>query len=489
MHILKEKFKEVLWSVLPIVFMVLALSGIFLPVEKTVLWNFIRGSILIIFGMSIFLFGVDLGVEDLGQEIGRTLAKRNHIGIVAIYGFFLGFIITVAEPDLQILAREIQGFTGGALSYGLVLLTVGAGVGILVAIGLVRLIYSWPIPYVVTLFYGICGILALFTPPAYLGLAVDSSGATTGSMTVPFILAIGQGVAALKHGGESAEDSFGLLGIASIGPILAILLTGILRGNMPLISEGATVGIQAIPLWNQFLGAAKEVSYSIIPLIIVFYYFQKRYFHFSKRRRSKIMKGLIYAFLGLSLFMTGVYSGFMDLGVRLGKGVASRNHVGTLFLVGSLLGLTVILAEPAVYTLTKQVEKVSAGAIPRRRILVALSLGVAGAVGLSMLRIYYPKLMLWHFLYPGFALAIFLSFHVPPIFTGIAFDSGGVASGPMTATFILAFAQGAATQIPHADVLVDGFGVIAMVAMTPIIAITLLGRLYERNARKEGATK
>jgi hypothetical protein len=180
----------------------------------------------------------------------------------------------------------------------------------------------------------------------------------------------------------------------------------------------------------------------------------------------------------------GVNAGFMEVGMVMGEAIA-RDFSWLLPIIGFLLGMVVVLAEPAVYVLTEQVEDVSAGHIKRKVILVALSIGIAFAVSMSMLRIMIPSLKLWHFLLPGFALGAFLSYRVPPIFVGIAYDSGGVASGPMTATFILAFAQGAAKAIPTANVLIDGFGVIAMVAMTPIVAIQTLGFIFKIKSEKE----
>ncbi|NLN49221.1 MAG: DUF1538 family protein, partial [Clostridiales bacterium] len=302
-----------------------------------------------------------------------------------------------------------------------------------------------------------------------------------------FILALGYGVSQLKGGDTVEEDSFGMVGQASAGPIIAILAMGIIKklNNMQGHVDAFTpnVGVLA-PYMRVFPQLLKESVYTIVPLLILFLIFDKYRFKLHKRNRNTILKGLLYAFIGLALFLIGVNAGFMEVGRALGEGIATL-YPWALPIIGFLLGMVIVLAEPAVYVLTEQVEEVTAGHIKRKVILVTLSIGIAFAVSMTMFRIMIPGLKLWHFLIPGFAFAAFLSYRVPPIFVGIAYDSGGVASGPMTATFILAFAQGAANAIPTANLLIDGFGVIAMVAMTPLVAIQLLGLIFKFKAKKE----
>ena len=291
----------------------------------------------------------------------------------------------------------------------------------------------------------------------------------------------------LKGGKTSDEDSFGRVGRASAGPIFAIMIMSIIRGLTNIQGEAADLAVN-LGILNPYLitlpRVAREAVFTLLPLLILFLIFDKVRFKLNKRSKKSILKGLLYTFIGLTLFLVGVNAGFMEVGMVMGEGIA-RNYTWLLPIIGFLLGLVVVLAEPAVHVLTEQVEDVTAGHIKRAFILTALSIGIAFAVCSSMLRIMIPGLKLWHFLLPGFALGIILSYKVPPIFVGIAFDSGGVASGPMTATFILAFAQGAAKAIPTANVLVDGFGVIAMVAMTPLVAIQTLGLIYKIKSKKK----
>jgi hypothetical protein len=489
LDLLLEKFRDVLSSVLPISILVMILNFTLVPVETDILIRFIIGSVLVIIGLGIFLFGADIGITSIGNLMGEEIARSNRAYVVAIMGFVLGFIITIAEPDLQILAHEVNSASGGSIPAPLILVVVSIGVGIMVAIGLFRILYEKPLNKLYTIVYFIIFILGLWVSEEFLAISVDASGATTGAMTTPFILALGLGVSQLKGGKTSDEDSFGLVGIASMGPILAVMILNIIAGADKIVGEAevfrAHSGVLG-PYLEEFSIMIKEAAIPLIPLLVLFIAFDMFKFKLNRNRRKRIFKGLIYTYIGLVLFLVGVNAGFMEVGRIMGYGLASMPNNWIVPIVGFLLGMMVVLAEPAVHVLTKQIEDVTSGHIPRKIILFALSAGIAFAVCMSMLRIMIPGLKLWHFLLPGFALGVFLSHKVPPIFVGIAFDAGGVASGPMTATFVLAFAQGAANAIPTANVLVDGFGVIAMVAMMPLVALQLLGLVFKVKARREG---
>ncbi|MBZ2175573.1 DUF1538 domain-containing protein [Schnuerera sp. xch1] len=489
LNLLFNKFKEVLLSVLPISLFVIILSFTLIPIEAEVLVRFIIGAILIIIGLGIFLFGVDIGISPIGNLMGETIAKSNKVNIVGILGLVLGLLITIAEPDLQILANQVNDATGGIIPAYSIIIVVSIGVGAMVSIGLIRILFEKPLNRVFTILYFIIFILGLQVSEEFLAISVDASGATTGAMTTPFILALALGVAQLKGGKTSEEDSFGLVGIASTGPIIAVMMMSILSGVADIQGEAETFVLHAGilgPYLEEFPKLMRESVITLLPILLLFLIFNAVKFKLNRKNMNKILKGLLYTYLGLVLFLVGVNAGFMEVGRVIGYGIASLEFNWILPIVGFLLGMMVVLAEPAVYVLTEQVEDVTSGHIRKKIILGALSIGIAFAVSMSMLRIMIPELKLWHFLLPGFAIAILLSYKIPPIFVGIAFDSGGVASGPMTATFILAFAQGAAEAIPTANVLIDGFGVIAMVAMTPLVAIQILGFIFKIKAEKGG---
>lgn len=488
MNVLFDKLREVIFSVLPITIIVLILNFTIAPIGSNLVWRFLVGAIFIIFGLSIFLFGAEIGVQPIGTLMGSSLTKKKNIWILVIFGFFLGFIITIAEPDLQVLARQVSSVTSGNIGMLNLLIVVSAGVGVLIVVGLIRIVFNISLSKLLTIIYGIILILSIFSSPAFLGIAFDAGGATTGSMTVPFILALGLGVSSTKGGKTAEEDSFGLVGLASAGPIMAVITMGILSkvevvtGSLP-IDTLATDGILS-PFIKEFPIILRDVTITFIPFLIMFIIFQIFFFKLPKKRLSRIFKGLTYTFIGLVLFLTGVNAGFMEAGTAIGYSAATSAHNWIVIPIGFLLGFTVIFAEPAVYVLNEQVEDVTSGHIQKKIILYTLSIGVATAVTLSMIKIMVPSIQLWHYLLPGYIIAVTLSHFTPKIFVGIAFDSGGVASGPMTATFILAFAQGVAEAIDGANVLMDAFGVIAMVALTPLIAIQLLGLVYEKKAMK-----
>ncbi|AWW28594.1 DUF1538 domain-containing protein [Acetobacterium carbinolicum] len=490
MSILFEKFREVLVSVLPITLIVVILSFTLVSIEVPIMLRFLLGALFIVVGLTIFLFGVDLGIAPIGNLMGTHITKSNKVWIVIVSGLLLGFFISVAEPDLHILAGQVALVSANVITKTEIIIYVSVGIALLLTVGFLRIIYNKSLSILLTILYGLILIVSLFTNEAFLAISFDASGATTGAMTVPFILALSMGISSLKRGRASEDDSFGLVGIASTGAILAVMLMSVLKGTKEiggsLDSELSDSTAVFLPFIQKLPTMLYEVALALLPIVIVFVVFQMLAFKLKKKPLKRIIKGLIYTLIGLVLFLTGVNAGFMEVGTLVGYTIANFDNKAILVGIGGLLGLVVILAEPAVYVLTKQIEDVTSGYLKRRVVLVALSLGVSLAVGLSMLRIVIPEIKLWHYLLPGYLLAIVLSYLVPKLFVGMSFDSGGVSSGPMTATFILAFAQGAAASIEGANVLIDGFGLIAMVALMPIIALEILGLIFKIKTVKGG---
>ena len=486
---LKEKFKEVIFSVVPIVVIVIILSFTLVDIPSILMTRFIIGSTIVIIGLAIFLLGVDVGITPIGQLMGKSLAKSNNILILIFAGFFLGFVISVAEPDLHILAEQVASVTSGALAKPTLVIVVSLGIAIMMAIGLVRIVKNFKINYLFTIVYGVIFILSVFAPEAYLAIAFDSSGATTGALTVPFMLAIAMGVSMLKKDSKAGEeDSFGLVGITSSGAILGVLLLSAFSKSGELvgdITETFEIGTSIIePFVSKFPTIFMEIVIALIPIITIFLLFQKFKLKARKSTVRKIMFGMLFTLVGLVLFLLGVNAGFMEVGYYVGYELAMLDNKIYLVIVAFMLGLVTILAEPAVHVLTSQIEEVTSGYVNKTTVFVALCIGVGAAVAMSAIRILVPEIRLWHYLLPGFFLSVLLSYTVPTLFVGIAFDSGGVASGPMTATFILSYTQGLASATPTANVLIDGFGVISVVAMTPIIALQVLGFIYKIKSKK-----
>lgn len=489
LSVLVSKLKEVLFAVLPITIMVLILSFTLTPLDPSLFIRFVIGAIFIIIGLSIFLFGVDIGITPIGQTIGSAIAKSNKLWIVLIAGLLLGFFISIAEPDLHILAGQVELVTSGLITKTSLVVVVSIGIGLLIATGLTRIVYNFPLYKLLTILYLIIFVLAIFTSPEFLAISFDASGATTGALTVPFILALALGISTLKKDSKASEkDSFGLVAIASTGAIITVMIMNIIMqtDKMSGSLEEANTDSNSIigPFLHEFPTITFEILVALLPILIIFLVFQKKSFKMTKKAVRKILMGMLFTFIGLVLFLVGVNAGFMDVGSAMGYNIASLDSKAYIIVIAFALGVVTILAEPAVHVLTNQIEEVTSGYVKRSVVLGTLSIGVGLAVLLSILRVLIPELQLWHYLLPGYIIAIALTYFAPKLFVGIAFDSGGVASGPMTATFILAFVQGAAEATEGANVLIDGFGMIALVAMTPLIALQVLGLAFKFKANK-----
>lgn len=489
MRVLLEKVKEVLFSVLPITGIVLLLHFTVTPLPTTLLMRFLIGAAVITLGLSIFLFGIDIGISPLGHHIGTALSKSNRVWVLVAVGLVLGFFISVAEPDLQILAAKVGLVTGDLIPSATILVVVSVGIAVMLVVGILRIVYNVPLYVLLAVLYGVILLLAYFVPPEILAISFDASGATTGALTVPFILALALGVTAMKKDSKASEnDSFGLVAVTSTGAILSVLLMSVitkipsLTGQLPQDTINETEIF--MPFLRQIGQMAMESLLALLPIVAVFIVGQLFVFKLKAKPFRKVLKGFLYTLLGLVLFLTGVNAGFMDVGIRVGYALARLEKPALMIAVGFVIGMVTILAEPAVHVLTDQIELVTSGYIKRRITLSALALGVGAAVALSVVRILVPSLQLWHYLLPGYIVSIALSFFVPKLYVGIAFDAGGVASGPMTATFILALMQGIADCIPAADVLRDSFGMIALVAMTPIITLQILGLVVKIKSRR-----
>ncbi len=482
---LKEKILESLSSVLPITAIVLALSLTVIPVPIGTLLLFLAGAVLLILGMGLFSLGAEMAMMPMGEALGARLTRTRRIGLVVVVFFAMGVIVTIAEPDLAVLARQVPAIPDSVLIF-----TVAAGVGFFLVLAMLRTLFKVKLGHLLIFFYALVFGVALFAPKSFLAVAFDSGGVTTGPITVPFIMALGIGMASTRGDSTSQEDSFGMVALSSVGPILTVLILGICYNpsSAEYVAVTAPEVHTSVELGRSFAqGAphhAKEVLSAIFPMGVVLALLQLCTRAFGKRQLIKVLVGLGYTLLGLIMFLTGVNIGFMPAGHFLGSALALSPAPWSLILLGMVMGWYIVAAEPAVHVLNRQVEEITSGAVSQQAMQRSLSLGVAVSIGLSMARILWGIPLFW-FVLPGYALALGLSLVVPPIFTGIAFDSGGVASGPMTATFLLPFAMGACEAL-GGDILSDAFGIVALVAMTPLVTIQLLG-LWSQMRAKTGA--
>lgn len=493
MNIITTKLKEVSGSVLPILGLVLGLHFWVVPLPSVMLWRFLIGTLLVIFGLTLFLLGVELGITPLGSLTGKALSKSKSLLVLLISGLILGFFISVAEPGLLVLANQVNVVSSGSISSYSILIIVSLGMAIMISVGFLRIFFNIPLFKLLLVLYGLVFVFSLFTSRAFLAIAFDASGATTGILAVPFILTLSFGISKLKKDSKASEkDSFGLVAIASIGAILSVLIFDVFTPDQTftatLTSSLETSTSVIAPFFNVISASLFESLMAIFPLAVIFMVLQKLFFKLKRLAVRKMITGFVYVLIGLLLFLMGVNAGFMDVGTYLGQSLVVKQPI-IIIIVGFILGALTILAEPAVYVLTHQIEDVTSGYIPRLAVLLPLSLGVGLAIALSVIRILVPSIQLWHYLLPGYIISLGLMFFVPKLFIGIAFDAGGVATGPVTATFILAFVQGAAFTYEGADLLIDGFGMIAMVAMIPIITLQILGLIFKKVTQKKGGAK
>ena len=473
----KDKLKESVASVLPILVIVLALCLAAVPVGTDQLLSFLIGAVLLIGGMGLFTLGAETAMDPIGKLIGARLTRTRRLGLILALAFVLGVAITISEPDLQVLAANVPHINTTVLIF-----TVAAGVGMFLMVSFLRILLGIGLRWLLIGFYALVFALAFLSDPDYLSVAFDAGGVTTGPMTVPFIMALGLGVSAIRSDRDATADSFGLVALCSIGPILAVLILGfVYPGEASAVAAAVTASYgSTVELGQGYLAAIPhylwEVFVALAPIAAFFYIFQALALKLDKRQLLRISIGLGFTYVGLVLFLTGVNVGFSPLGSELGARIAGGSGRWMLLPLGMLMGWFIIKAEPAVHVLNKQVEEVSSGAVSAKAMGVSLSIAIALSVGLAMLRV-LTGIPILYFLLPGYVFALVLSFFVPPMFTAIAFDSGGVASGPMTATFLLPLATGASAAL-GGNVLTDAFGLVALVAMMPLITVQIMGLVY-----------
>lgn len=472
---MREKLKESLLAVLPVYIIVVMLGLTIVPMTLPMIYLFSFGSLLLILGIAFFSLGAQTSMMLVGEKIGKTIAKTKKVFLIIFACLLVGVFITIAEPDLRVLANEVP--IVGNLT---LILSVSFGVGVFLVIAFLRIFYQVRLSVLLTVFYIIAFALALspLIPNNFIPVAFDSGGVTTGPITVPFIMALGLGIASIRGDKTSEDDTFGLVALCSIGPILTVLILGAITGNASI--SGISSSIIDVSSFSQIISAFfhasfeyfKEVALALLPILLIIIAF-----HFAVKMKKREVRQVIFGFLltyvGLALFLTGVNVGFMPIGRYIGEYLAGGNLKLLLIPLGSLIGYFIVRAEPAVGVLTKQVEDITDGHIKSKTLSTALNIAICISVGLAMIRVITGINIIW-FLIPGYIFSLAMTKFVPQIFTAIAFDSGGVASGPMTATFLLPLTIGATIGM-GGDVSQNAFGTVAMVAMTPLITIQLLG--------------
>ncbi|MBQ7387635.1 MAG: DUF1538 domain-containing protein [Clostridia bacterium] len=475
---------ESVQSVLPIALIVIGLCLTIVPLSAGDMVLFLIGVVCLIFGMSLFTAGAEMSMQPLGTKIGSTVASSGKVWLIAFVSFIIGIIVTISEPDLQILANQVSDIENMVL-----ILTVSVGVGVFLMIAVLRIVFGISLKALLIVFYAIAIALSFFLPEGFKTLSFDSGGVTTGPMTVPFIMSIGAGVCASRVSSDNRGDSFGITGLCSIGPIISVLVLGIVLDvdsgtYIPTVTTPIVETREGLVLYAE--GLAKyipEVLVALVPTIVFAVLFQLIFRAFNKVQMIRMAIGIVYVLVGLGIFLTGANVGFVPIGTAIGSSLASYFGGALLIPVSMILGYFIVKAEPSVYVLNKLVETMSAGAISGKTTGRGLSIGVCAALGLAALRIITGLDIMW-ILIPGYIIALVLSFFVPNIFVGIAFDSGGVASGTMMSAFVLPLCLGACNAL-GGNVMTDAFGCVALVAMAPIISIELCGFAYRVKTKEK----
>ena len=489
---LKDKIIESLTSILPIALIIIVLSMTFTPLGSGTFVLFMVGVVLLILGLGCFTLGADMSMLVIGEKIGSAMTHSRKIWLIALLSFVIGIIVTIAEPDLQILAEQVPAVAEKVPQLGnyLLIITVAVGVGIFLTVAMLRIVLRIRLSVLLILFYVAAFILSIFVSDEFWAVSFYSGGVTTGPMTVPFIMSLGVGVASIRSDKNGQDDSFGLVALSSVGPIVAVLTLGIvfdIKGVEYEVTSPAVVENTQDVLFQYLHGFgdyALEVLIALSPILAFFLLFQLVSRSFHKKQIIRIFMGFLYTFVGLVLFLTGANVGFMPVGSEIGKTLAALWDGWMLIPVGMIIGYFVVSAEPAVHVLNKQVERVSAGAISSSAMKKGLCIGVCCAIGLAMLRILLD-VNIMYFLIPGYVIALGLTFFTPPMFTGIAFDSGGVASGAMVSSFVLPMAIGACSTLQGTgSVMTLAFGCVSFVALAPLISIQILGIVYRRKTHK-----
>lgn len=468
------KLKESLSAVTPISITIIIISLI-IGAPSILIINFCIGAVFLIIGLTLFSIGSHQSTVALAESIGEYIVKKRKLWFFILIAFLVGLFITAAEPNLWVLADQVKT----VISEPIMILFVAFGIGSFFTLAVLRILFQISLRNLIFITYSLVIIFAIIVyivSPEFVSLAFDSGGGATGPMAVPFILSLGYGISKARGDKSSEDDSFGLIGIAAIGPIVAVLFLGLFKTPATPELDLSTT------FFGYFLQSLVQMAIAVLPFIAFFLIFHFFVFNYKKSKVIKILIAFIYTYIGLVLFLTGANAGLVNIGHYIGTHLALSGYTWTLIPIGMLFGFTIVSAEPSVITLNHQVEEVTAGAINRKFMMIAMSVGVSVAIGLAMLRVLTGISILW-FLIPGYAIALGLSFLTPKIFTSIAFDSGSAASGALTTAFLTPFAFGSA-DVLNANVLLDAFGLITFVVMAPLITIQLLGIVYKFKLKK-----
>lgn len=480
---LLKKLKEVSVSIGPMIALVALLHFFVTPLPEGNLLDFAIGGVFITVGLAIFLTGLEVGLIPFGERIGSDTTSSKNLWLVLFTGLIVGVVIIIAEPSITVLADQVAMVNPSISTTSLVTM-IALGFGFYMMIGMARVVLHIPLRWIYVVSYATLFIIFAFSSPIMMGIAFDSGGASTGPLSVPFVMAVGLGVARVQQK-QKDSDNFGLVSLVLIGPTLAIGILSLFSGPVGDVA-GELVVNQSGNFLSLLLPSMEQVVSSLVPLIILCLVYQVLLIKMPIRRLLRVGVGFIYLFVGLTLFFVGVNGGFIPVGFQIGYTMGSFSTT-LLLVVGLAIGAITVLSEPSVYVLVDQVQSITQGHIRKPVMFIALSIGVGLSVFLAVLRI-LTGLSLWYFVLPVYTVAVILNFFIPDLFVGLSFDSGSVSSGPMATTFLLSFAIGSSVAV-GGNPTTDAFGVIIFVSMTPVLVVQILGLIFARTQRKAERAK
>ena len=488
--------KETFLSSLPLAAVMIIVCVFIAPMDSMLDYvKLIVGYSSVVIGQTFFLVGLDSSILPIGKLVGKSLIKLKKVVFIIFFGLVFGLLVTVAEPALEVLARQTNMIMP-SVNATLFVWIASTGTGISVGFALWRIIKDWSIKKIFAALYIALFAMIIFVPPEFVALSFDASGATTGDVSVPFVLALGIGVSATLSKRKTNDDTFGIIGIASVGPIMTVFLYGIILkatngGVLPpagVYDPGSAASFLSILLGN-FSG----VALALFPVVIVFLPFQFFLFKLPKKEFATILVGTIPVYIGLLIFLSGIDFGFAFAGKYIGEVFLDPTRQEwfkwILLIVGFVLGMAITLSEPAVTVLGDQLEELTNGHIKKMTMRMTLAIGIGIAAVLSIVKIMTQINILW-FLAPLYLIALILMKFTSRLFVGLAFDSGGVTGGALTSAFLTPLTLGVAQAVaagagPNAQsVLTNGFGIISFISVTPLIAVQTLGIIYDLRLKK-----
>ena len=478
---LKEKLKEAIQSILP-VSIIMFLIGLILKFNIVTIISVIISTLLLILGVTIFTYGADLSMIEIGKLISSDLVKTKKPILIAIISLIVGIIITIAEPDLKVLALQMTAIDSNTFIF-----CVGLGVGLFLSIAALRILFQANVKLILAIFYSLLIFMLFISSKEIIPIAFDSGGVTTGPISVPFIIAMGLGFSSARNTKQSKDDSFGLVALCSIGPIIIVLLFNMLiHSNMnytyniePEITNLSTL---LLNYKHELIPIIKDVIFSLSPILALFIIYNLITRKVKEKKLIRIIFGLILTLIGITIFFLGVNVGYMPIAYLIGINMTKKFKY-LLIPLGIIIGFVTVKAEPAISILTEQIEKITQGSMKKNIITNTIAIGVACAVSISIYRV-LSGTPINYFLIIGYIVALLLMIITPNLFTMIAFDSGGAVSGPLTTTFLLPLVTGICYQV-NGNVLTDAFGLVALVALSPLITIQILGVIYNIKTKQK----